>query len=274
MVVASQAQVALLSQEQAPSKPSDPVEESFRVLRDRAWKTVVDAVKIASKIKDTALRAAALYQRALVLSWKFRGQEALVSATDAEALFRDLGLEQGEVHAMILRAEMLNATGDKEAGLETIEAAIELAKKLEDPVAEDAAASAHERIKGKAAAPQMTPEMLALMQMQAGDGGGAQQSTEVAVASAAAPAKPKGLNPAMVAKKVMETIKNSLTADEDEIGSDSALMEAGMDSLSSVELMTTLSREFQMNFAPSLVFDFPTGRALTDHIVEQSMEMA
>lgn len=116
-------------------------------------------------------------------------------------------------------------------------------------------------------------QQLALMQAQGGGDGGAVQA-QAAESAVAAPAKPKGLNPSMVAKKVMETIKNSLTADEDDIGADSALMEAGMDSLSSVELMTTLSREFQMNFAPSLVFDFPTGRALTDHIVEQSMEMA
>eukprot|EP00438_Fugacium_kawagutii_P022592 Skav212130 [mRNA] locus=scaffold1323:71720:77297:+ [translate_table: standard] len=38
---------------------------------------------------------------------------------------------------------------------------------------------------------------------------------------------------------------------------DSPLMEAGMDSLSSVQLVTEVSKEFAMSLSPSLVFDFP-----------------
>merc|ERR1719229_322212 len=89
-----------------------------------------------------------------------------------------------------------------------------------------------------------------------------QAAGEVEAVGAAEVAKPRGLNREMVQKKVMDSVRMIVTSDEEDLGMDSPLMEAGLDSLSSVELVTTLSREFQMAFSPSLMFDFPTAKQL------------
>ncbi|CAE8672119.1 unnamed protein product, partial [Polarella glacialis] len=87
----------------------------------------------------------------------------------------------------------------------------------------------------------------------------------------AVPALPesKGLDPAYVAEKLMFFIKEAIASD-DEVELDSAFMEAGMDSLSSVALMSMVAKEFRMSLSPSLVFDFPTPRTLQDHLIEES----
>jgi len=98
----------------------------------------------------------------------------------------------------------------------------------------------------------------------------ASPSTQVAqVASAAVVAKPKGLDPAATEKKLVELVRNVLTDDE-ELHSDMPFMEAGIDSLGSVQLVTDVGKSFQMPLAPSIVFDYPTIRSLTDYLVEES----
>jgi len=86
---------------------------------------------------------------------------------------------------------------------------------------------------------------------------------------AAAPPKPRGLDPAVVKHKVLDMVKNVISSDDD-IETDSPFMEAGMDSLSSVELVSQVAKEFQMALSPALIFDFPTVRAMVDHIVDES----
>jgi len=92
----------------------------------------------------------------------------------------------------------------------------------------------------------------------------------VAVASAAAvePAK-KALDPVMVHKKVMDLVKNVL-ADDDDLAADMPFMEAGVDSLGSVQLVTDVGKAFSMALAPSVVFDYPSVRTLADHLVAES----
>merc|ERR1719321_561022 len=86
-----------------------------------------------------------------------------------------------------------------------------------------------------------------------------------AAASAAVPAKPKGLDPVATQKKLLELVKNVLTDDED-LHADMPFMEAGVDSLGSVQLVTDVGKVFQMPLAPSVVFDYPTIRALSEHL--------
>merc|ERR1719401_1909136 len=102
----------------------------------------------------------------------------------------------------------------------------------------------------------------------AGDGGGG-GGDEAPQSVAAAP---KGLDPAFVRKQLMTFVKDVMATD-DELELDSPFMEAGMDSLSSVSLMSMVAKEFQMALSPSLVFDFPTVRALEEHLVEESKNM-
>merc|ERR1712217_804875 len=91
---------------------------------------------------------------------------------------------------------------------------------------------------------------------------------ETAPAAAVEPVK-KGLDADFVRKQLMAFVKDVMATD-DELELDSPFMEAGMDSLSSVSLMSMVAKDFQMALSPSLVFDFPTVRALEEHLVEES----
>merc|ERR1712183_41429 len=90
-----------------------------------------------------------------------------------------------------------------------------------------------------------------------------------AAASAAVVEAKKTLDPVMVHKKVLEFVKNVL-ADDDDLAVDMPFMEAGVDSLGSVQLVTDVGKAFSMALAPSVVFDFPSVRSLADHLVEES----
>merc|ERR1712072_1059290 len=82
-------------------------------------------------------------------------------------------------------------------------------------------------------------------------------------------AKASGLDPKVTQEKIKTLVMNVLTDDED-LGADVPFMEAGVDSLGSVQLVTDVGKAFQMPLAPSIVFDYPTIRVLSDHLVEES----
>merc|ERR1711865_824801 len=82
--------------------------------------------------------------------------------------------------------------------------------------------------------------------------------------AAAAP----GLDAAVILKKIDGIVKNVL-ADEDEVNADVPFMEAGVDSLASVQLVTDLSKSFGVPLSPSVVFDYPTMRTIADHLAEE-----
>merc|ERR1712157_106385 len=109
------------------------------------------------------------------------------------------------------------------------------------------------------------PMMQQMVAIEAGDTQAVVQAAPVSVE----PAKPKGLDAAFVRKQLMTFVKDVMATD-DELELDSPFMEAGMDSLSSVSLMSMVAKEFQMALSPSLVFDFPTVRSLEEHLVEES----
>jgi acyl carrier protein len=95
-----------------------------------------------------------------------------------------------------------------------------------------------------------------------------------ATAAAAAPTEvattgKKALSKDAVAAQVMKLARDVVTDDEN-MAQDVPFMEAGLDSLASVQFVTDVGREFSMNFPPSVIFDFPTARQLVEHIVEES----
>ena len=58
----------------------------------------------------------------------------------------------------------------------------------------------------------------------------------------------------------------------DEIELDTQFVDAGMDSLSGVSLVTMLNREFSTTFTPSTVFDYPSVRTLQEHLLLEQGE--
>merc|ERR1711959_440381 len=90
-----------------------------------------------------------------------------------------------------------------------------------------------------------------------------------AVASVAVAESKVTLSKDLVKAKVLE-LAASVVADGDGVAQDVPFMEAGIDSLGSVQFVTDVSKEFQLQLPPSAIFDYPTGRALIDHIIEES----
>mmetsp|Transcript_72283 Transcript_72283/g.218672 ORF Transcript_72283/g.218672 Transcript_72283/m.218672 type:complete len:93 (+) Transcript_72283:3-281(+) len=79
----------------------------------------------------------------------------------------------------------------------------------------------------------------------------------------------QALDSAIVKAKIMDLVRNAIGTD-DEVEAESALMDAGMDSLSATDFTGQVAREFKLGTSPSLVFDYPTVREITAHIVEES----
>ena len=72
-----------------------------------------------------------------------------------------------------------------------------------------------------------------------------------------------------VKAKVLE-LAGTVVIDNDAIEQDVPFMEAGLDSLGSVQFVTDVSTAFGIQLPPSAIFDYPTGRALIDHIIEET----
>lgn len=87
-----------------------------------------------------------------------------------------------------------------------------------------------------------------------------------ASAPAAPVAPPKGGPTLQQIEETVQDIAMSLIG-SDELQLDSALMDAGLDSLASVEFQNTLTKEFRGVAMPStLMFDFPTAKEIAQHI--------
>jgi len=75
-----------------------------------------------------------------------------------------------------------------------------------------------------------------------------------------------GVDPVIVLKGVVDIVVDTIGVAPDDLQDDTALGDVGMDSLSSIELRNSLMKKFGMNLSSSLMFDYPTTRALADHI--------
>lgn len=240
-----------------PEKGTHPLEKALRA--------ATDAVSLSGKSGDRGLQANARYWRAYLLAQTGRVQDAQRATVEAKTFFKKAGDLKGEATTLLLQGNVAHAMGQSKEAKAFVESALEIAAGLGDSELEDDAAKLLDRIEGRGQGPAV---------MQAIDQGlpTAPANVETAAPVESVVAKPKGLDPDYVRKQLMAFVKDVMATD-DELELDSPFMEAGMDSLSSVSLMSMVAKEFQMALSPSLVFDFPTVRALEDHLVEESKNM-
>jgi len=254
----------------------DAGDRNAKTLYGKASKTADEAVKCASKTGEKAPRAVASYWKAQTLVMEDKLQDAQRMASDAEGLFKNVQGEQGQAACLHLIGTLQLAAGSVDKALDTLDRALALAQSCKDVDLEYEISSSVYNVQRQIQPAQgmmvMDPAMMQQMMpaQGGGDAGGAMAAAPEAAQSVAA--KPKGLDPAFVRKQLMTFVKDVMATD-DELELDSPFMEAGMDSLSSVSLMSMVAKEFQMALSPSLVFDFPTVRALEDHLVEESKNM-
>merc|ERR1719218_430253 len=72
-----------------------------------------------------------------------------------------------------------------------------------------------------------------------------------------------------VIRPKLTSLVQAVLTDDGTVEIDEPFMEAGIDSLGSVQLLTDVGQEFQMALAPSAVFDYPTIRALGEHLIAE-----
>merc|ERR1712014_233864 len=87
-------------------------------------------------------------------------------------------------------------------------------------------------------------------------------------ASQIEPEKPKGLDALIVGDMLHGMLREMVGV---QMESDTPFMDAGVDSLMSIEVRSQVNQAFAgLSLASTLTFDYPTIRELTSHIVEKS----
>jgi len=264
----TQMYIMRMSREELSQDKRIALPPAFVEARRLAYDAINEALDLSGKIDDSGhdtLRAAVFFWRSEVLVWSFRGHEALHSALLADKMFSKLGNLSGQVHAQVMVGDLHLMMSNKGKATEVGQSALALAQSMADGRdEEDACQALLVRIKGR-------EEVKAVVAQQAVlEDESAVANVPRRVASAPAPVVNTGLDPALTKQKVTSLVLNVLAGGDEEIEADNPLMEAGVDSLGSVQLVTDLGKTFSMSLAPSIVFDFPTIRELVSYLVEES----
>jgi acyl carrier protein len=193
---------------------------------------------------------------------KFDSTGSLKCAEQAEKLFKENEDDVGVATAVVLQANVLYHQGKHAEAKTKAEKGLDLAERAG---AADLAAEAADILEANI---EMMPKGAAVAVVAAvEDVADAGPTPDVGAASIAAPAK-TGLDPEVVLEQVKKVAEMSLA--EGDVEADTALMDAGLDSLASVAFRNSLQSELKMNMPASLMFDYPNIRQITDFIVEKS----
>merc|ERR1711971_509019 len=197
--------------------------------------------------------------RAQILASAGRAAEALQTAKMSEKVFGQAKDVKNQVRSMVTVAELLRVLSKKAEAKETANAAIALAGERTDcaEAVADAQQVLSSMVEKRAAkkggrGKRMVRKLVKKRRKKGGGGGGS-----------------KGLDLAVVTPKLIEMVKDVLT-DDDAIAVDDPFMEAGIDSLGSVQLLTDVGKQFKMTLSPSAIFDYPSIKSLADFLVSES----
>lgn len=229
------------------------------------------AVMSAGRTGLVALQASAAFShaQAMLLGTDSPPEDALKLARRAQGLFKECGDSRGEAHAHVLIGYMLIPKGENAKAKESLAKAVSLAQSVGATEAEAKAQEGLDFIEQLSTG--MVPVQMGRQGRPGrGDAGPMQAGGEMQM-SGGGGGGPVGqaLDSAIVKAKIMDLVRNAIGTD-DEVEAESALMDAGMDSLSATDFTGQVAREFKLGTSPSLVFDYPTVREITAHIVEES----
>lgn len=252
----AQAHLALMGQLLDEGAPRN---SRFVGLWEKAHKAAYAAVQLPKV--DALSTARCWYTVCEVNMIGGRPKDALQAAIDALGFFRECESRSGEAACHVMQAELLLATGKRDEALESAELALELAAQLGEEALKASAQSVINRLVGDPTAP-------AVREPHAR---GLDEPMAVSVAAPEAAAKPAGLNAEMVDAAIRDIAVTLMGVDTD---SDTPFMDAGLDSLLSIQFRTMIAKTFDgMSLGTTLTFDYPTMRSLTDHIVDKSKTM-
>jgi len=204
-------------------------------------------------------RSSSKYWQAEALICVGRHQQALTAAREAEGFFKQIrrGNDHGgTMRSLLLQGRLLKALGRQDEAVQCVEKAVRIASET-----------------GNKAAEKMGREELQQIH-QAEDYGsvaneisdGRRLDTKMADSKVLS----AGLDRELVSAKLVSHVKSVLTDDQN-IDTESPLLDLGMDSLSAIDLQNLIASSFPFTEASStIMFDYPTIRELTEYIVEQS----
>lgn len=263
----AQVYIMRMSREVLPKdQTSAPLPPRFVDARKQAFDAITEALDLSASIDDTAnamLRASVFFWRSEVLLWSFRGHEALQSALLAHKMFNKMGVLSGQVHAQVMIGDIHLMMSNRDKAKEVCQAALSLAQSMADGrEEEDACQALSVRIEGK-------------KDNKLGGGPGTRVVRKLVKkwrkkkSSSGGGAKKVGLEVAAITPKLTQLVKEVLV-DNDDVAQDDPFMEAGIDSLGSVQLITDVGKAFSMSLAPSVTFDYPNIRALAEYLAAES----
>jgi len=225
-----------------------------------------EALALAGKVGDQSLRALALYWRAYVWGILGRPSSGLSFAREARDLCIKLEHKPSEARCWLMIAQLLFAQGSREEALDAAGTAQQLAASAGDFETEVEVQNFKDSLSKKEPPPETpsAPAPASASPGQAPPPASAEASQGVVSVSGS-------LKPEEVGRQLIGFVKE-LTSGTEEVELDTAFIDAGMDSLSGVSLVSMLNRDFQTALTPSVVFDYPTIRMLQEYLIRESQE--
>jgi len=233
----------------------------------KAEKAAMAADKIAEKLAIPMIQGDAKYAVAEVHLVYGRMPEALQCADEAIKHYQAAVHQVGEGLCTVLKASVFKAQGRFQESLNASMKAMELGQAAGDQALQAEAQKNIEAIQGTQL--QLPFGMMGSATMAGGDAGGEVVEAAAASSVVAEPEKPKGLDALMVGDLLHGMLREMVGV---QMESDTPFMDAGVDSLMSIEFRSQVNQAFSgLGLASTLTFDYPTIRELTAHIVDKSL---
>jgi tetratricopeptide (TPR) repeat protein/acyl carrier protein len=244
----------------------DPNSRVMKELIEKAVKTGREACRVAGQSQDMRLEASAQYWLASLYLLAGKYGDMIQAANDAISLYKQSGEMSGQVNAMCLIGKAFLQQGRDSRATTVVEDAQVLAKKIGDTAGEQRASDLLKEISSRktVAAPTM---MMA-----------AAAPTAAAAAGPAASAAPADGAVSAYNAPDIEVVKGRIVAlvndlsGEDSLDADTPFMDAGVDSLASVELRTNLQKAFGVQLPSTVMFNYPTTSSIADFLITEMTE--
>mmetsp|Transcript_79751 Transcript_79751/g.141203 ORF Transcript_79751/g.141203 Transcript_79751/m.141203 type:complete len:824 (-) Transcript_79751:97-2568(-) len=246
--------------------------KEFGMTLEKGFRVGKEAKELSEKLDQG--RGPVGYWMAHMCLYAGRTNDALEEAELARANFKEDRDSRSEGNSGLLVADIYKAMDKKEDSMAALQETLQIARKLSDKEIEAAALKRVGELGGgmgmfdPATMMQMMQGMpIAPGAISATASAAPAISEEVAVAVTAAASGP----PAKASKEVILKRIQNLALDVSgatELVADVSLMDSGLDSLAAVSFRNDLAKEFELTLGASVIFDYPTIRALTDMVME------
>jgi len=187
-------------------------------------------------------------------------KDALCAAEDAKVLFKKAGEENGQIQASIAMGEALVALRRTTRAKAVLQEAQKKAKQGSHEQELDRISSLLTDLSAEAT-------LAVVAQVAAPVGGWMESAPSVGQAQVSAYSAPDQVE---ISRRIWD-ISRDMTGEE-EMDADTPFMDAGIDSLASVELRTSLQKQFGVPLPSTVMFNYPTRSSIAEFIANEMEE--